>query len=534
MARAKVRAPRSPLAQLFDALVVLAGMWLAGGLAAAAGWAPWLRWLAAALVFPVVPLALLILVSPRLGLQRVAVGITFAGVVACALGWRAGLVAAVTTHASWPLGTTEPATTAPPAAKPTPTTVPTPIPPTRPTPQPTVADPRPPDDPPPQPTAKPDPPAAPKGSRCFRDASKNAHSDSAYGTILADMDGDARLDAVAIESTDAVAIRVWKGDRDGRFTAATTQPYDGGGLHLAVLDVDRDGKLDVATSDHEQATVTLWMGAGDGSLKRGASQKTYRSPLGVLAADLDVDGFSDLVVAHYFHVEVMRGGKGGKLRSTPWLRLEKQADKPETLLTPEDIAAADLTGDGLLDLVIPKGDVTSIEVWTGRGRGSLRRAATITSCYAPSAALVGDVVEDRAADVVVHCGGAGHFELFVGDGKGGLEGRGQIGPDHALGGGALADLTGDGHLDLISPVVPGGLDAHMFDTRGGVLMVHAGDGKGNFHEVDARALDGIQHRVVAVVDIDGDEHLDVVHQCYGQSPGGHLGVAFGTGCAAND
>jgi len=84
--------------------------------------------------------------------------------------------------------------------------------------------------------------------------------------------------------------------------------------------------------------------------------------------------------------------------------------------------------------------------------------------------------------------------------------------------------------------MPAGLDMPGLAGlgTGGVLQVSAGDGKGGFSEVDTLTLDGFQHRVVAVADIDGDKHLDVVHECYGQSPGAHVGVAFGTGCAADE
>lgn len=63
-----------------------------------------------------------------------------------------------------------------------------------------------------------------------------------------------------------------------------------------------------------------------------------------------------------------------------------------------------------------------------------------------------------------------------------------------------------------------------------VLAFAVGDGKGGFREVDTVAVEGFQHRVVAVVDVDGDEREDLVYECFGQSPGGHLGVAFGVGC----
>lgn len=523
--RRPIARARPSLAAIVASLVVLVGFWLAGALAAA-GWPSWASWLAAALVWPLVPVALLLLISPRIGVRRAAVALLLLGAGACGVWWRPGLLAAATTHRAWMFGRgAEDAALAPrQGLRPRPARFAArgredasrvdPAPRRRPSSRASES-----------PAAAVD---AGAGSRCFRALTRTEHSDTAAGTTLADFDGDALLDAVAVDYGGAPSIRVWRGDRSGRFHAVSAVAYPGGGLYFAVFDHDRDGKLDLATSDHEQAAVTLWAGAGDGSFTRGASYKTYRHPLGIVAADLDVDGFSDLVVSHYFHVEVMRGSAIGELRTLPWLRLVKDPDHPERLLTPERVVASDFNGDGLLDLVIPKSDAFSTELWTGRKRGGLVRSAIVASCGGGHT-LVGDVNEDGAVDVLLGCGEPGH-ELFVGDGAGGLTSRGKIGPKNAYGDAALVDLTGDGHLDMIAAVIPRGIDDFSFDAAG-ALTVHAGDGEGGFREIDTHPLQGLQHHIVAVTDIDGDEHLDVVYQCYGQSPGGHLGVLFGVRCA---
>lgn len=376
------------------------------------------------------------------------------------------------------------------------------------------------------------PPTAPPArdlGRCFRAAARSDHGDFTSGTLLADLTGDGALDLVWIGSTDHAEIHVWPGDREGRFRAGVTTPYDGGGLSLAVADYDHDGHLDVATPDYDKATITVWRGAGDGTLRRSTSASTYRKPFGLWTADLDADGWADLVVAHYFHVEVHRGGPGGAMRTTPWLRLVKDAGAPTRLLTPEDVVAADFTGDGRLDLVIPKGDVTSIELWAGRGRGQFRRVTDAPACFAPSHTLVGDVIEDGHLDLAVGCG-RGQLELFAGDGAGGLSSRGAIGPTGVQAAAALADLDGDGHLDLIAPTAANEVAEWFTGGAASALAILAGDGAGGFDPRGAVPLAGFRHRVIGVVDVDGDGHLDVVHECFGQSPGGHVEVLFGSGC----
>jgi len=237
VARTTTRAQRRPLALLLGGLVIVAGVWLAGGLAAAAGWSLAWRWFAAALVWPLVPLALLIFINPRLGLRRVAVALTLLGTGACALWWRAGLVEAATTHAMWMLSATAPESAAPapgPAREPSGPSLPVvPDRPVVPGESPgggkQVAD---------SPSLQPagvapvvrDGEGEPRsGSRCFRDVIKNARSDSAYGTTLVDLDGDAILDAVAIVPGESPEIRVWKGDRGAASIPPAASPTTAAG-----------------------------------------------------------------------------------------------------------------------------------------------------------------------------------------------------------------------------------------------------------------------------------------------------------------
>jgi len=475
-------------------------------------------------MFPLLPLAMRIMVGTRARFIPVSIGLALAGLVVSLLWWRAELEVAVTEQAGWMFEAEEEAVTSgvplpegPPAGGALPTA------------QPAAA---PVQMPPPKPGAEGSIVVQDATTECFREHVRTPTDGSPYGVSLADINGDSVLDLVWVNAgvSDGSSIEITAGSRDGTFSPLGSTPYSGGGLTVAVADLDRDGELDVATPDYNGTTVTVWLGGGDGTLRRGPTQKTFRTPFDILAADLNADGDADLVVSHYFHLEVLRGdGKGG-LRATPWLRLEKDPDKPKRLLTPEGIAAADLTGDGRLELIIPKGDVATIEVWRANKRGTFKRSALVESCQAPANARVGDVVGERFADVLVHCGDA-TIELFEGDGAGGLERRGAVGPEASLSGFALADFSGDGRLDLLTPVAQIGHGFGAAVVEGSAAAeIYAGDGKGGFVLRHREALQGIQHRLLGVTDVAADGHNDLVYLCFGQQPGSHFGVAFGTGC----
>src|SRR5262249_10663539 len=62
-------------------------------------------------------------------------------------------------------------------------------------------------------------------------------------------------------------VTVILGNGDGSFGTQNTTQLDGySPLGLAVADLNGDGKLDVVTANHEYGTVSVLLGAGDGTL----------------------------------------------------------------------------------------------------------------------------------------------------------------------------------------------------------------------------------------------------------------------------
>jgi hypothetical protein len=339
-----------------------------------------------------------------------------------------------------------------------------------------------------------------------------------------DLDHDGDVDLVAVGLPDRAVLL-----NDGA-AGLTSSPVDDGSLDtlptaVALADVDGDGHLDIVRNEQfrnfgpEFFTDNVWIerGHGDGTFDARAGVPSPPELLPPLVRDAfisdlavgDLDGDTDVdivtVVASKY-VVVYRGDGTGQFS--------------HTVLSPtdgiDDVALADLDADGHLDLVlsgseVATGDVRDAAVFVRRGDGGAgfgplqafptgdEDGRSRTSGLA-IADVDGDGRLDVATGVVVGGGAAYDVALFPGRGDGTLGGPQRTPVDVGTVFGALTtvDVDGDDHLDL---VVAGDNAA---------AMVLYGDGAGQFPD-SHRLLTQVEGngRVLAS-DLNGDDRPDLV------------------------
>jgi len=170
---------------------------------------------------------------------------------------------------------------------------------------------------------------------------------------------------------------------------------------------------------------------------------------------------------------------------------------------PHHVIAADLRGNGVLDLVTADYLSNRVTVLLGNGNGTFQVpwSLSVPNAYWLAA---GDFNEDGKLDlaVVESSRGTGVLQFLLGDG----DGKFHLGESYNTGvtpiSVAVADFNGDGHLDVV-------LSNEAGYKNAGSVMVFFGTGRGTFEKPVTYKITGSPW-AVAAGDLNGDHHPDLI------------------------
>jgi hypothetical protein len=304
---------------------------------------------------------------------------------------------------------------------------------------------------------------------------------------VADLNADGNLDiAVAVEYGGALvsgAVSILLGNGDGSFrppisVADSVEPY-----HLAAVDLNQDGKIDLVTTG--RLGIGVLFGRGNAQF---STADYYFGASGFAIADFDGDGNLDLVSGtNYLGVQLLLGNRDGTFRTN------------RTYLSPCEniqycgLVIGDFNGDGKPDVATAA--FTTLQVRPGNGDGTFG-VPIITPLTGPWASDIaaGDFNGDGKLDLA-ETDIDGGFYILLGNGDGTFQTPvfyNAPGSQNL----AVADVNHDGKLDvLIASTGPGS-------------TVWLGNGDGTF--TPAGTFSGNTFFSLAVADFNKDGNPDVV------------------------
>lgn len=214
---------------------------------------------------------------------------------------------------------------------------------------------------------------------------------------VADFNNDDHLDLVT--ANQAGSVSVFLGNSNGIFSDSVNYST---GLYVdavTVDDINNDSVPDLITANESSSDISALLGNGDGTFQPAINSFAPGSICSIATGDFNNDGWKDVVychvlgfneVIHYFCIQF--GDGTGNFNN------ELQVD---SVRFPIDAIAADVNNDGFADVITADFLDDSVSVYFGHGDGTFDEALGYSAYFGPATVVLSDINKDNIPDLLV-------------------------------------------------------------------------------------------------------------------------------------
>lgn len=262
------------------------------------------------------------------------------------------------------------------------------------------------------------------------------------GVAAGDLNGNGWIDIVGISLNNNSVY--WFPNSEGSFPneiqldSTLIMPED-----VEIFDVDNDGNLDIVVLDHPN--IVVYYNAGGGEFNKVTVPNDEFEYYSFAAADVDGDGFTDLLVGSGEVLVYMNDN--GNFTTHDVERTNSIVNHGLIFM----IHTADLDGNGSIDLVIDGNSGSEIRWYANDGNGFFNLMQTVETTAQCHSVATGDFDNNGSVDIFASLFQEGEVAWYANEGQGNFGSKQSVSPGIVARTVATAavDLNNDGATDIV-------------------------------------------------------------------------------------